>query len=108
MVKVMLNRRTITIVFLLLDGEDFIPGPYEIIFTEGYAPPLMECVVIHTINDDMLEGDHFFRVGIEDIAPEGAVYVNGKNKFIITITDDADGKQRVGSYAKLLIVHQYS
>ena len=64
--------------------------------------------MIHTINDDILEGDHYFRVGIEDIAPEDAVYVKGKNKFIITITDDADGKQRVRSYAKLLIVNQYS
>ena len=73
-------------------GDDFVAGPYEIAFTEGDTPPLTECVEISTIEDQVLEGDHYFSVTIEDIAPEEAVDISGESDFKITITDD-DGKK---------------
>ena len=66
-------------------------GPYEISFTEGDTFILMGCAMIQTNDDDILEGDHEFSVGVDVISPDGAVTVSGGD-FTVTITDNDGGR----------------
>ena len=77
-------------VFVVTDG-DYTAGPYEILFSAGDTFPLEGCAMIPTNDDDILEGDHDFSVGVDDISPEGTVTVSGGD-FSVTITDN-DGQQ---------------
>ena len=73
--------------FLPGEGGDYTAGPYEISFAAGTMLELMGCAMIQTIDDDVLEGDHEFSVGVDDISPDGAVTVSGAN-ITVTITDN--------------------
>ena len=75
---------------LVADG-DYTAGPYEILFYISDTFPLEGCTMIPTADDNVLEGDHDFSVGVDDISPGGAVTVSGGD-FTVTITDD-DGQQ---------------
>ena len=52
--------------------------------------PLEECVMIETVDDDALEGNHDFSVRVDRISPDGVVTANWES-FTVTITDAADG-----------------
>ena len=75
---------------MLLGPHDYTAGPYEISFTAGDTFNLTGCAMIPTADDDILEGDHEFSVGVDDISPDGAVTVSGGD-FTVTITDDDGG-----------------
>ena len=47
---------------------------------------LEDCVMIQTLDDIVLEGDHEFSVGVDGISPPGAV--TATESFSVTITDD--------------------
>ena len=83
-------RLLIHSVFVVADG-DYTAGPYEILFSTSDAFPLEGCAMIPTNDDNVLEGDHDFSVGVDVISPDGAVTVSGGD-FTVTITDD-DGQQ---------------
>ena len=77
-------------VYWFLGPDDYTAGPYEITFSAGDTFMLMGCAMIPTADDDILEGDHEFSVGVGAISPDGAVTVTGPNA-VVTITDD-DGR----------------
>ena len=60
-------------------------------FSTGDTFPLEDCAMIPTNDDNVLEGDHYFSVGVDAISPDGAVTVSGGD-FTVTITDD-DGRK---------------
>ena len=91
----------LSVILLGADG-DYTAGPYHIMFSAGDNFPLEGCTLIPTNDDNVLEGDHDFSVGVDDISPDGAVTVSGAN-ITVTITDN-DGRnlfKLVVSYASI-------
>ena len=77
-------------------GDDFTVGQPEISFTSGTMFNLMGCTMIQTVDDALLEGNHEFVVGVDEVAlnnaADGRVTVQAGEEFTVTITDSADGE----------------
>ena len=67
-------------------------GPYEILLEAGKAIPITNCTLIDIVDDEILEGDHAFSVGVSSVLPDGPVDASGAGNFTVTITDDMDGR----------------
>jgi len=74
---------------LSVAGQDFnAPSPPEVTFSSGNAQGAIACAPFGIINDDNLEFDHEFTVGLSTITPTGPGIVMGSSTTIVTITDD--------------------
>ena len=70
-------------------GEDYIPtDPFIVTFSGGTNSSAMECVSVMTVDDEALESNNTFTVGLESATPSPNVDLGSPSSVTITIIDD--------------------
>ena len=62
--------------------------PFIVTFSAGTNSSAMECVSVMTVDDEALESNNTFTVGLESATPSSNVDFGAQSSITITIIDD--------------------
>ncbi len=76
-----------------VDGEDYIISDFNISFPVGSTGGKQSCLMIHLLDDDNVEGDHYFTVGFNasTVTPGSSSVLIGSPDAIRVNIEDDDG-----------------
>ena len=73
----------------LVEGDDYNAGPHTVQFTDlGVSLPTQQCTSIGTIDDDDVEGPHYFTVEIASVTLPSSVSIESPSQQSATINDN--------------------